>query len=145
MQKGKADASAKFSGFSYGFVVVSNSRCGNRPRRSIASLPSSRIASGPVILGCGSVLRDLGYVEGKSIHFEPRFAHGQVDRLPGLAADLVNLKVDVIVAVANTAAFAAKAATLTIPIVLGQLMGLSYPDWWQACGGPAAISPGRSV
>jgi putative ABC transport system substrate-binding protein len=67
---------------------------------------------------CRDGLRELGYVEGQNIHLEPRWAEGQHDRLPGLAAELVRLKVDVIVAAATPASRAAKAATSTIPIVI---------------------------
>ncbi len=62
-------------------------------------------------------LRRLGYVEGQNISIEYRNAEGKVDRLPGLAADLVRLKVDAILAAATPAALAAKKATSTIPIV----------------------------
>ena len=61
-------------------------------------------------------LRDLGYVEGKNIVIEFRFAHGQYDRLPELAAELVRLKVDVIVTHSAPGALAAKQATATNPI-----------------------------
>jgi putative ABC transport system substrate-binding protein len=63
-------------------------------------------------------MRDLGYVEGKNLVVEWRFADGKFERLPGLAADLVQLKVDVIVAVASPAIGAAQKATTTIPIVM---------------------------
>jgi putative ABC transport system substrate-binding protein len=66
-------------------------------------------------------LRELGYLEGQNIAFEPRFAEGQTDRLAGLAAELVALKVDVIVTSGTPASLAAKQATLTIPIVMAQL------------------------
>ena len=62
-------------------------------------------------------LRELGYEEGRNISIEYRWAEGRDERLPGLAADLVRLKVDVIVAGAG-AAEAAKHATTTIPIVM---------------------------
>jgi putative tryptophan/tyrosine transport system substrate-binding protein len=62
-------------------------------------------------------LRELGYIEGQSIAVEYRFASGQVERYPGLAAELVRLKVDVIVAPATPQALAAKQATSSIPIV----------------------------
>jgi len=62
-------------------------------------------------------LRELGYVEGRNISIEYRWAEGREERLPGLAADLVRLKVDVIVASAS-AALAAKHATTAIPIVM---------------------------
>jgi putative ABC transport system substrate-binding protein len=63
-------------------------------------------------------LSELGYVEGKSIVIEWRYAEGKADRLPGLAAELVRLKVDVIVTAAPPPTRAAKEATSTIPIVM---------------------------
>ena len=62
-------------------------------------------------------LRDLGYVEGRDLVIEYRDAEGKLDRLPALAAELVALKVDVIVAPVTVAALAAKQATRTLPIV----------------------------
>ena len=62
-------------------------------------------------------LRDLGYVEGRNILIEFRTAQGKPERFPPLAAELVALKVDVIVTVSNTTALAAKQATRTVPIV----------------------------
>jgi putative tryptophan/tyrosine transport system substrate-binding protein len=63
-------------------------------------------------------LRELGYVEGKNIVVEWRSAEGKLDRLPGLAAELVRLKVNVIVTTGPTATRPAKEATSTIPIVM---------------------------
>jgi putative ABC transport system substrate-binding protein len=63
-------------------------------------------------------LRELGWVEGQNLVIEYRWAEGNVERLPELAADLVRRKVDVIVAPAGSAALAAKAATSSIPIVM---------------------------
>jgi putative ABC transport system substrate-binding protein len=63
-------------------------------------------------------LRELGWIDGQTIAIEYRWAEGDVDRLPGLAADLVMRKVDLIVAPAASAALAAKKATATIPIVM---------------------------
>ena len=63
-------------------------------------------------------LRDLGYVEGKNISVEYRVAEGKPDRLPGLAAELVHLKVDIIVTAGSPATRAAKGETSTIPIVM---------------------------
>src|SRR3989442_5384500 len=62
-------------------------------------------------------LRDLGYVEGRNVVIEYRDAEGKSERLPALAAELVALKVDVIVTASTLAALAAKQATKTIPIV----------------------------
>jgi putative ABC transport system substrate-binding protein len=64
-------------------------------------------------------LRELGYVEGQNISIESRWAEGKYDRLPGLAAELVRLKVDVIVTYTAPAIQAVKQATGTIPIVMG--------------------------
>jgi putative ABC transport system substrate-binding protein len=64
-------------------------------------------------------LRELGYVEGKNIVIEWRSAEGKQDRLPALAAELVRLKVDIIIAGGPPSTRAAKEATITIPIVMG--------------------------
>jgi putative ABC transport system substrate-binding protein len=63
-------------------------------------------------------LRELGYVEGQTIVLEVRGAEGRPERIPELVAELVGLKVDVLVAVTSPAAVAAKNATQTIPIVM---------------------------
>lgn len=63
-------------------------------------------------------LRDPGYVEGRNFVFERLYADGKLERLPGLAAELVRLRVDVIVASSNPAIADAKRATATIPIVM---------------------------
>ena len=63
-------------------------------------------------------LRGLGYVEGRNIRFEYRWAEGKYDQLSELAADLIRLKVDVIVAFVTKAAEVAKSQTSTIPIVM---------------------------
>ena len=81
-------------------------------------------------------LRELGYLEGQNIAFESRAAEGKVERLPDLAAELVRLKVAIIVTAGNRTALAAKKATSTIPIVmatgndpvgLGLIASLSRP------------------
>ena len=63
-------------------------------------------------------LHDLGYIEEKNIAIEYRYAEGKPDRLPGLATELVRLKVDVIVVSVGTSAKAAKNATQVVPIVM---------------------------
>jgi putative tryptophan/tyrosine transport system substrate-binding protein len=69
-------------------------------------------------------LKKLGYVEGKNIAIEYRYAEGEADRLPALAAELVGLKVDVILATATPSVLAVKKVSATIPIVL---VGVSDP------------------
>src|SRR6266436_7709601 len=69
--------------------------------------------------GIRQALRDLGYVEGQNIAFEYRYAEGKLDRFPELAAELVRLKVDIIVVAGGDSWIrAAKNATKTIPIVM---------------------------
>jgi putative ABC transport system substrate-binding protein len=63
-------------------------------------------------------MQRLGYVDGKTVLIEQRWANGYLDRLPGLADELVRLKVDVIVTASTPAILAAKNATDTIPIVI---------------------------
>jgi putative ABC transport system substrate-binding protein len=77
----------------------------------------ARSASAPAREVFARELRALGYVEGKNIAFEYRYAEGKLDRLPALADELVRLKVDVLLTPATPAAVAAKNATRTIPIV----------------------------
>jgi putative tryptophan/tyrosine transport system substrate-binding protein len=72
----------------------------------------------PLIEAFRQGLRDLGYVEGKNIVVEYRYAEGKLDRIPSLVAELVQLKVDVLVSPALPAIRAAKQATKTIPIVM---------------------------
>jgi putative ABC transport system substrate-binding protein len=64
-------------------------------------------------------LRDLGYVEGRMVSLEVRSANGRTDRLPGLARELVRMKVDVLVTITSPGVRAAREATSTIPIVAG--------------------------
>ena len=66
-------------------------------------------------------LRKLGWIEGKNIAIEYRFAEQKSERLPELAADLVRLKVDLIVVAGTPAALAAKKATTAIPIVMANV------------------------
>ena len=85
-------------------------------------------------------LRELGWVEGRNIVIDYRFAEGRFDRLPDLTAELVRLKVNVIVAWPTPPAIAAKNATGTIPIVM---IGVGYPI---ELGLIASLArPGRNV
>jgi ABC-type uncharacterized transport system substrate-binding protein len=65
-----------------------------------------------------SAMRELGWIEGKNVVFEGRYADNRLERLPALAEELVRLNVDVIVAIGTLAPLAAKRATSTIPIVM---------------------------
>lgn len=67
-------------------------------------------------------LANLGHIEGRNVTFEPRFARGQFDRVPALAAELVALNVDVIVAVGAIGVEAAQKATAKIPIVFAAVL-----------------------
>ena len=77
-------------------------------------------------------LRELGYVEGQNVAYEARFAEGNMERLPGLAAELVQLNVDVVVVMGGLAAEAAKQATSTIPIVIAPAAGDAVALGWIA-------------
>ena len=82
-------------------------------------------------------LRELGYVEGKNIIIDYRYAEGQSDRLPAFVADLVDLKVDVLVTLGAPPTVAAKGATKTIPIVMiaGDAVGVGLVDSLARPGG----------
>jgi putative ABC transport system substrate-binding protein len=99
---------------------------------------SPNLAADPIVQEAfGQGLRDLGYVEGRNLVIEHRDAEGKLERLPALAAELVALKVDVIVVPTSTlAVLAAKQATRTLPIVFigtadpvasGLVMSLARP------------------
>ena len=80
---------------------------------------TSPAATAARIEGFKQGLRELGYVEGKTIFIDYRWAEGKLDRIPGLAAELVRLNVDVIVTAGPADTKGAKQATSTIPIVMG--------------------------
>jgi putative ABC transport system substrate-binding protein len=96
----------------------------------------SRSNASPRLQAFQQSLHELGYAEGKHIAFEYRYAEGKSETLPELVADLVNLKVDVILADTSNATQAAKDATQTIPVVFtiandpvgdGQVASLARP------------------
>src|SRR5712692_6762018 len=80
--------------------------------------PGSTVTHGSFLDAFRQRLRELGYVEGRDLDIEPRWAEGKFDRLPSLAAELVGLRVHVIVAAGPPAIQAVKQATTTIPIVM---------------------------
>lgn len=78
-----------------------------------------------VLSGLRTGLREHGHVEGSNVAIEARFAHGQFERLPELARELVSSRVDVLVTLVTQASIAAKESTKTIPIVM---VGVSDPE-----------------
>ena len=92
-------------------------------------------------------LRERGYMEGQNIAIEYRYAEGKVDRFSELAADLVRLKVDIIVVSGGYRLIqAAKNATKTIPIVMtGGGAVLSRQAWLKALPVPVATSPALQI
>ena len=86
-------------------------------------------------------LRDLGWVEGRNIEIEFRWAEGNYDRLPSLAEELVRLDVDVLVTHASSGALAAKKATSTIPIVITAVADMLAVNLVSSLSRPGGISP----
>jgi len=87
-------------------------------------------------------LLDLGYVEGRNVALEPRWA-GAYDEYPVLAAELIRLKADVIVALGGSATQAVQQATRTIPIVMSVVIDPLVADLWLASRAPEETSRGR--
>ena len=91
---------------------------GAQPSPKSARIGFLALASGPTpTMDISLGLRELGWIEGQNLAIDYRWAAGREDQLPALAAELVRSKVDVIVTSSTPAAFAAKRATTTIPIV----------------------------
>ena len=88
------------------------------PRIGYVSSTGDPNTPGPQVEGFRQGLRDIGYIEGRNILVEYRYVEGKLDRAPSLVAELVQLKVDVIVVTLLPAIRAAKQATKTIPIVM---------------------------
>jgi putative ABC transport system substrate-binding protein len=86
-------------------------------------------------------LRDLGYSDGQAVGYEARFADGKLERLPDLAAELVRIPVDVIVATGGPATAAATQATAIIPIVMAPAAGDAVAAGWIA----SLARPGGNV
>jgi putative ABC transport system substrate-binding protein len=97
--------------------LASAQQPGKMPRIGYLS-GGSQSGSGSLLDGFRQGLRDHGYIEGKNIIVEYRFAEGKVDRIPSLVAELVQLNVDAIVSSNFAAIGAAKKATKSIPIVM---------------------------
>jgi putative tryptophan/tyrosine transport system substrate-binding protein len=98
----------------------------------------SNKADAPLFDSFRQGMRELGYEEGRNIAYQTRWAEGRLERLPSLAAELVALKLDVILAASTPAVLAAKKATQTIPIVLtsvGDPVGTGLVDSLARPGG----------
>jgi putative ABC transport system substrate-binding protein len=102
----------------------------------------ARSASAPARDLFGRELRALGYVEGKNIAFEYRYAEGRLDRLPALADELIRLKVDVLLTPATPAAVAAKNATRRSQSFFTPDLILLRLGWLTASRGQGETSPG---
>src|SRR6266404_7843360 len=116
---GKAAIGALMLGLALASVQLAEAQQTNRVPRIgwlVTGVPSSSSALSLEAFRQG--LRDFGYIEGKNIQIESRYAEGKLDRLPSLVAELVQLKVDVFIIGTLVAMRAAKQATTTIPIVM---------------------------
>jgi putative ABC transport system substrate-binding protein len=120
-------------------LVAPFAACGQQPAVPVVGFLGAASPDGFIdrVRAVVQGLKEMGYSEGENVVIEYRWAENQLDRLPGLAADLVRKRVAIIVATGGTApAIAAKAATTTIPIVftvpedavrLGLVASLSRP------------------
>src|SRR5215217_3952626 len=97
-------------------LVARAQNSGRAPRVAVLSTANPRSAT--FFQAFEQRLRHLGYVEGQNIAFEYRNADGEIDKLPSIAAELINLDVDVIVTSTDVATRAAKDATSQIPILM---------------------------
>ena len=100
-------------------VPVAFAQRASRPARIGWLSFSSPVSPNPYLDAFVQGLRTLGYEEGQNLSIERRYAHGRPERLAEVAAELVQLKVDAIVAAGTAATSAAQKATTTIPIVMG--------------------------
>jgi putative ABC transport system substrate-binding protein len=115
------DRRAFISGITVGLLAAPLAAEAQQTRKvpRVGVLGGQSLEMSPPILALREGLRELGYVEGENITIEWRWAQGKDERYSDLAAELVKLKVDIIVAATTTGAQAAQRATRTIPIVMG--------------------------
>ena len=107
-----------------------------QPTTPVIGVLSPEVSTMSAVEGLRTGLQELGYVDARNVRFEYRWAQGRFDRLPDLAAELVRLNVDVIIAFVTQASLAAMRATATIPVVMvgvadpvgvGLIASLSHP------------------
>jgi putative tryptophan/tyrosine transport system substrate-binding protein len=103
-------------------LVAVGQRSGQVPRIGYIGNGNPTAPASPQLEAFRQGLRELGYIEGQTVTIEYRWAEGDADRLPALAAELVQLKVDVIVLSGTPAIRAAQQATNSIPIVIGVIL-----------------------
>jgi ABC-type uncharacterized transport system substrate-binding protein len=108
-------------GLAFVLVHLAEAQQPTKPHRIGVLFGTSRSFNATRIETFRQSLRELGYVEGKNVMIEYRYAEGKLDLLPALASELVHLKVDVIVTSATSGVLAAKNATKTIPLVFTSL------------------------
>jgi putative tryptophan/tyrosine transport system substrate-binding protein len=112
------------------------------PRIGWLSIASRTPEASHLIEAFSLGLRELGYVEERNVAIEWRFADGKPERLPALAAELVALKVDIIVTPNPAGTQAAKEATTTVPIVMLQVADPVRSGFVASLAGPAGTSRG---
>jgi len=104
--------------FAFGVGIIDSLADQAKGVRTVGILALSASPTDPIVGALRQELHNLGYVEGRSIKFEFRTAQGHPNRLPRLAEELIQLKVDVIVVGNSVVAQAVRQATATIPIVM---------------------------
>src|SRR6476646_6353709 len=134
-------------------IIAALASCGARPQSQqtgkvfrIGFLDPSTASGSAVLLDAfRQELSKLGWIDGKNIAVEHRFAEGKSERMSEMAADLVRLKVDMIVVTGTPTALAAKKATTTIPIVMTNVGDPWVQVWLPASRSQVATSPGSQV
>src|SRR3982751_5484107 len=99
-------------------LAIEAQQTGGVPRIGYLVVNRAEVSQGP-LAAFRQGLRERGWVEGQNIVIEVRYAEGHVDQLPPLVAELIRLKVDIIVTTSSSTTWAAKDATKSIPIVMG--------------------------
>jgi len=105
----------------------------------------SSSAETPAFDSFRQAMRELGYDNGRNIAYETRWAEGELERLPGMAEDLVKFKPDVMLVANTPSVIAAKKATTTIPIVMVGVGTLWELDSWTILRDPGATSQGLPI